>query len=83
MVEGDTPKMAQHAQHAQHDEHPYNRADFSDDDSFQEKVEKHNENVAETMDRAKDGDTINLSDLIADKEQLHIEDVERRHGGDS
>lgn len=80
MAEGDTPKMAQHAQH---DEHPSNRADFSEDDSFEEKVEKHNKNVAETMDRAKDGETINLTDLLADKEQLHIEDVERRQGGEA
>ncbi|WP_207587198.1 hypothetical protein [Halomontanus rarus] len=62
-------------------EHPTNKADFSDCDTFEEKVEKHNQNVAETMDRAKQGETINLTDLLGDKEQLHIEEMERRHGG--
>ena len=71
------------ARDAQHNEHPSNRADFAEDDSFEEKVEKHNENVAETMDRAKDGETINLTDLLIDKEQLHIEEMERRHGGEA
>ena len=69
------------AQDAQHNEHPSNRADFAEDDSFEEKVEKHNENVQKTMDHAKDGETINLTDLLIDKEELHIEEMERCHGG--
>jgi hypothetical protein len=35
------------------------------------------------MDRAKDGETINLTDLLIEKEQLHIEEMERRHGGEA
>lgn len=70
-------------QDAQHNDQPSNKADFSDCDTFEEKVEKHNQNVQETMDRAKEGETINLSDLMADREQLHIEDMERHHGGEA
>lgn len=64
------------------DESLTNKADFSDCETLEEKIEKHNENVAETMERAKDGETINLTDLLGQREQLHIEDIERRHWGE-
>jgi len=55
---------------------PSNKADFSDCETLSEKLEKHEQNVEETMERAEQGETINLSDLLADAEQLHIEAVE-------
>ena len=55
---------------------PSNKADFSNCDTLAEKLEKHEQNVEETMDRAEQGETINRSDLLADAEQLHIEAVE-------
>jgi hypothetical protein len=62
------------------DDLPSNRADFSDCETLEEKAEKHRENVEETMDRAKEGETINLSDLMADGEEIHAEAVEQRRG---
>lgn len=52
---------------------PSNRADFSDCNTLDEKLEKHEQNIKETIDRAQQGDLINLSDLMADVEQLHAE----------
>lgn len=57
---------------------PNNKAGFEDSDSFEEKVEKHNQNVQETMEKARNGETVNLTDMLADKEQLHLEEVENR-----
>lgn len=55
------------------DDIPSNRADFSDCQTLDEKLERHEQNVEETLERAKQGDVVNLSDLMADAEQLHRE----------
>lgn len=49
---------------------PSNRADFSDCDTLDEKLEQ---NVEQTLYRARQGERFNLSDLMADAEQLHRE----------
>lgn len=61
---------------------PSNRADFSDCETLDEKLEKHEQNVEATLDRARQGETVNLSDLMADAEQLHREAANTVHEDD-
>lgn len=60
------------------EEQPHNRAGFNKDDSIEEKKRKHNKNVKETMKKAKEGKTVNLSDMMMDREEIHIQKVEGR-----
>jgi flagellar hook-basal body complex protein FliE len=64
----------------ENEELPSNKADFSDYETFKEKVEKHSQNVNETMERAKQGEEINLTDLMADAQKLPKEQIEKRRG---
>lgn len=57
---------------------PSNRAGFKDSDSIEIKIEKHNENVSETMARAKLGEVINLTDLMIDQGQIYKEMIESK-----
>lgn len=42
-----------------------------------EAAKAHNARVTAELDRARNGETINLSDLMAAKEELHIDEIER------
>jgi hypothetical protein len=64
----------------ENEELPSNKADFSDCETFKKKVEKHSQNVNETMERAKQGERINLTDLIGDTQKLQKEQIEKRRG---
>jgi len=57
---------------------PSNRAGFKDSDPLEKKIEKHNRNVEDTMNRAKLGAVINLTDLMIDHEKIYEEIVDSK-----
>ncbi len=55
-----------------------NRAGFKDSDPLEVKIEKHNQNVSDTMARAQLGAVINLTDLMIDQERIYEEMIESK-----